>query len=505
MNVIYAASGTSGNGVGNFNFKINDAGDDSEEATITVNVSPPGVPNVLCIAKSADVEIQFDIPMADPAGKHDQFTVTVDGSPATISAASLKTGDVYTIVLSLATSLTGTETVYVAYTQGNVQGSTGGYLFSFTDELMTLAAQTINFSQSLDKKYSDSPFTITATTSSGLSLTYHSSNTSVATFTGSKLYFHALGTSLITLNQTGNSTFAPARYTKTLTVSKGDQTITFNPLPAKTVGDADFSPGATASSGLTVSYTSSNTSGATIISGMIHIVGAGTSVITALQGGNTYYNAATPVLQTLYVNNPSEKTLNLTILLEGLYDGNGGMIKVQTSDDGESSYDKFPGTITDTLTVKIAQVNDPYSVIYSAYGVPVNTDGTISIGTIPGSLMDNYYIIINHRNHIETWSQTVSFSEAIINYNFTDAVSKAWGNNMILTGSYYCIYTGDVNYDEYVDGSDIVIVFNLNKKGSFGYQVSDINGDGFIDASDLVKVFNNNKKGIGMNTPVAPL
>jgi hypothetical protein len=59
--------------------------------------------------------------------------------------------------------------------------------------------------------------------------------------------------------------------------------------------------------------------------------------------------------------------------------------------------------------------------------------------------------------------------------------------------------------DEYVDGFDIVITFNLNKLASFGFQISDINGDGFIDGFDMIKVFNNNKKAVGMNTPLAPL
>lgn len=83
--------------------------------------------------------------------------------------------------------------------------------------------------------------------------------------------------------------------------TKSNQTITFNSLPAKTMGDADFSPGATASSGLTVTYTSSNTAVATIVNGNIHLVGAGTSTITASQSGNTTYNAAPDVTQTLTV------------------------------------------------------------------------------------------------------------------------------------------------------------------------------------------------------------
>jgi MBG domain-containing protein len=80
-----------------------------------------------------------------------------------------------------------------------------------------------------------------------------------------------------------------------------DQTITFNPLPAKTYGDADFAPGASASSGLTVAYASSNTSVATIVGGQIHIVGAGSSTITASQAGDATYNPASDVQQTLTV------------------------------------------------------------------------------------------------------------------------------------------------------------------------------------------------------------
>ncbi|MBN1186209.1 MAG: RICIN domain-containing protein [Bacteroidales bacterium] len=87
--------------------------------------------------------------------------------------------------------------------------------------------------------------------------------------------------------------------------TQSSQTITFNSIPTKTVGDADFSPGAIASSGLAVSYTSSNTSVATIVNGNIHILAAGTSTITASQAGNATYYPAPDVSQTLTVVNNS--------------------------------------------------------------------------------------------------------------------------------------------------------------------------------------------------------
>jgi hypothetical protein len=199
------------------------------------------------------------------------------------------------------------------------------------------------------------------------------------------------------------------------------------------------------------------------------------------------------------------KSLSLTLFLEGLYNGAGGLVKVQECTDGENSFDKFPGTISDTLTIQVAQTTDPYTILYSAHGAAVNTNGTVSLGNIPGSLTGSYYIIVKHRNHIETWSQIVSFAGQTITYNFTTAANKAWGNNQVQTGSYFSIYSGDANADQYVDGFDLAITFNNNKQGSFGYRLSDINGDGFVDGFDLVKVFNNNKKGAGMNTPPNPL
>ncbi|WP_190277589.1 glycosyl hydrolase family 18 protein [Adhaeribacter rhizoryzae] len=79
------------------------------------------------------------------------------------------------------------------------------------------------------------------------------------------------------------------------------QTINFPALPEKRVDDLDFDAGAVASSGLPVSYTSSDPAVATILNGKIHLTGAGTTIITANQTGNALYQAAEPVSQTLVV------------------------------------------------------------------------------------------------------------------------------------------------------------------------------------------------------------
>jgi len=82
------------------------------------------------------------------------------------------------------------------------------------------------------------------------------------------------------------------------------QTITFNALPAKTYGDADFAPGATSTSNVpAITYASDNTAVATIVNGYIHIVGAGTANITASQAAaDSSHSAAADVVQPLTVN-----------------------------------------------------------------------------------------------------------------------------------------------------------------------------------------------------------
>ncbi|HET9418465.1 MAG TPA: Ig-like domain-containing protein, partial [Chthoniobacterales bacterium] len=80
---------------------------------------------------------------------------------------------------------------------------------------------------------------------------------------------------------------------------KQDQTITFPPISTKTYGDADFDPGATASSGLAVTYTTSGQ--CTIVSNKVHITAAGSCIVTANQSGNGQYNPARPVSQSFSI------------------------------------------------------------------------------------------------------------------------------------------------------------------------------------------------------------
>lgn len=91
-------------------------------------------------------------------------------------------------------------------------------------------------------------------------------------------------------------------------IVKEYQTITFATPSLVTYGDSPFNLGATSTSGLTVTYTSSNTNVAQISGDTVTIVGAGSTDITAAQAGNTFYFATGDVVRTLTVQ---KKTITI--------------------------------------------------------------------------------------------------------------------------------------------------------------------------------------------------
>jgi hypothetical protein len=168
--------------------------------------------------------------------------------------------------------------------------------------IITKQDQTISFQSLPTKYYGDAAFDLPGTASSGLPVTYNSSNINVATIAENKVTIVGAGSTDITASQPGNDDYNPASSViQTLTVKKADQIITFNPLSSKNFGDADFYLTGSASSGLPVTYESSNTNVATLAGNKVTIVGAGSTDITALQPGNDNYNPAASITHSLTV------------------------------------------------------------------------------------------------------------------------------------------------------------------------------------------------------------
>jgi hypothetical protein len=97
--------------------------------------------------------------------------------------------------------------------------------------------------------------------------------------------------------------FAPVNRTAPITGESqtfSSQAITFDPLPGRTYGDADFDVAASASSGLAVSF--SDAGDCTVTGSTVHIISAGSCTITASQQGDSNWLPADDVAQTFTIN-----------------------------------------------------------------------------------------------------------------------------------------------------------------------------------------------------------
>jgi gliding motility-associated-like protein/uncharacterized repeat protein (TIGR02059 family) len=395
-NVIYSASGSFGNGAGNFGHIFHDGTGDSPEATITVNITPPGAPILSYTARSQGVELIFDRAMTSPAGKEGEFTVTVDGTPVTVTAAALKTGDNQTIVLTLPSPLSGSETVTVSYTKGSVVSQSLAPLESFSAQTVTLLAQTISFSPLPTKRYLDPPFypVPAITTSSGLGFTLSSSNTSVATVSGVWITITGPGNANITATQAGNGTYAPARYTQPLSVLGAVQSITFNTPGPKTYGDPDFTLAATATSGLAVTFTSDDPAVAVITGNTVHITGAGDAVITASQAGDFYWSAAPDVQRTLTVNK-ADQVITFNPLPGKTF--------------GDSPFD-LTAVSSSGLAVTFASENNEVATVTGNTATITGAGSTNIVASQAGSTNYNPAPAISQPLSVSKASQTVTFT-----------------------------------------------------------------------------------------------
>ncbi|HAY35037.1 MAG TPA: SBBP repeat-containing protein [Ignavibacteria bacterium] len=166
-------------------------------------------------------------------------------------------------------------------------------------------------------------------------------------------------------------------------------------------------------------------------------------------------------------------TLDLKLLIEGYYNG---VSNINTED---------------TIKVYLRNGSSPYNI----------SDSSLSVSDVNGNCIfyfdniqngQNYYIVVDHRNSLETWSSSaLQFTASGLIYDFTNAFTKAYGNNLTLQGSRYCVYTGDANKDNVIDVSDLGLIDNAGFNFKSGYVTEDVNGDGVVDLTDLGITDNN--------------
>jgi len=255
---------------------------------------------------------------------------------------------------------------------------------------ITPASQTISFKALPAKAYGDASFPLNARASSGLSVSYTSSDTNVAVVSSNTLTIVGVGSATITASQLGGTYYTAATpVSQILTVDKSTQSISFGKIPAKTYApNSTFSLTATNSSGLSVSYASSNTNVATVYGSLVTITGAGSTTITASQTSKANFKAALPVHQVLTVAKATPSFLFLTSPTEPFVQGKTFTLAAESSSN---------------LLVTFTSSN-PHIISISGTTATIHAKGTV---TITASLAGDG----NYKPAVQTDQVTVTAQE----------------------------------------------------------------------------------------------
>jgi len=212
------------------------------------------------------------------------------------------------------------------------------------------ATPTIGSMTAINKTFGDAAFTLTAPTSNATgAFTFASSNTAVATISGTTVTIVGAGTATITATQATDANYNAGSVSTTLTVAKATPTIGSMAAINKTFGDANFAltiP--TSNSTGLFTFASSNTAVAAITNNTVTIVGAGTITITATQATSANYLAGS-VTTTLTV-----AKANPTIGIQQNITRGYGSAAITLVAPGSNSTGAFTYTISDAAVATIS-------------------------------------------------------------------------------------------------------------------------------------------------------
>jgi len=158
---------------------------------------------------------------------------------------------------------------------------------------------------------------------------------------------------------------------------------------------------------------------------------------------------------------------------------------------------------SDTIRAYLRNVSSPYSIVDSSIAI-VNENTFTSNLQFSKAQSGTYYIVLKHRNSIETWSKSggeVFLRGDSLTYDFTVSSSAAFGNNLTLKEKEYCIYSGDIDQDGIVNLNDLLLINNEGAEFFTGYIATDLNGDHLSDLSDALIAYNNSSNFVSIKRP----
>ena len=181
---------------------------------------------------------------------------------------------------------------------------------------------------------------------------------------------------------------------------------------------------------------------------------------------------------------------NVKVLIQGFYKATGGMRAVLNPTGSP--------LIADSITIELHSASAPYSTVATVKGTML-ISGVTQLQFPATTLGQSLYIVVKHRNSLETWSANPVSLLSGSTYDFSNAITKAFGSNMIfLGGTSYGIFSGDISNGITTGAQDGAI--NLSDYNALqsnlpslltGYSILDLSGDQAVESGDYSLMENN--------------
>ncbi len=307
---------------------------------------------------------------------------------------------------------------------------------------------------------------------------------------------------------TSNPLILPMNAPQSITANfaaQGPQTITFNPLSNQVFGAAQFTVGATASSGLSVSFASLTTSVCTVSGATVTLVSTGFCTIQATQAGNTDYSPAAPVNQSFEV---TFQGLGTTSLVVGSAGGSSSVVLTYggawtASSNGPSFLHISGGSASGTGNFLVQFTVDPFAGTGSRTGtlniagftLTVTQAGTNYIGPSPvtslapglntpiGTAVDgsgNVYFSDSALGLIEEWNATTQALTTLV----SSGISGPSGVAVDGSGNVYFADSGNNAIKEWSASTQTVTTLVSGLNNPWGVAVDAVGDVYFADTGN---------------------
>lgn len=372
----------------------------------------------------------YNLPILSNPGSQTVIYSSSNENVATISSS----GDV-TILAEGSTTITATSQANDAYEAASVS-----YDLTVEGNLIAAGLAWSESSYTATLASDDNVFP-TLSNPNSLSVSYSSSDEAVATISSDgTVTLKGAGTTSIVASSEANDTYASGTASYTLKVVKNTATLSWSADSFSVVLEEGSSAYPTlciepSGAGVTVSYSSSNTSVATIDgSGIITLKGAGSSVISASFEGNDYYKAASATYTLTVTTSADDGAVTTTFESAG-----------DNSSDDDISNTTFTRLVTVTYASGGASVTgysavaDVMSVSVSGNQVTITYTGSENVAyKLTGTASNGFFKLYSSKKQalwLSGLSLTCTSGAAINNQSGKRTFVYVEGTNTLADGS----------------------------------------------------------------------